>query len=131
MNPSHALHNEKACELLFSVSNGHFNDWIVTTAFYSALHFALYDLFPLEHNGVRYATFSEYHLALPQKISKHAAIRQLVSARSAYAIQYRWLYGMCMHARYIDYKIPYDKAILARQRLGFIKSSLSKPLISD
>jgi hypothetical protein len=128
MNPAHALHNEKACELLLSVSNGQFNDWVITTAFYSALHFALYDLFPLEHDGVCYATFSEYHLALTGKISKHAAIRQLVSARSSYAVQYRWLYGNCMHARYTDYKVPCSKAIHARTFLGLIKSSLSKPL---
>jgi hypothetical protein len=130
MTPLHALHNEKACDLLFSVSDGQFNDWVVTTAFYAALHFALYDLFPLEHNGIHYATFSDYHIALPLKITKHAAIRELVSDRSPYAMQYRWLYGICMNARYINYKIPDRKAIQARQFLGFIKSGISKPLIN-
>jgi hypothetical protein len=128
-NPGHALHNEQACELLFSASGEQFNDWVVTTAFYSALHFALYDLFPMDHDGIHYATFSGYHLDLPKKISKHAALLQLVAIRSPYARQYRWLYGNCMCARYIDYKVPHSKAVHAKRLLGIIKSSLSKPLI--
>jgi hypothetical protein len=125
-NPLHALHNEKACELLFS--DGGFNDWVITTAFYSALHFAIYDLFPLELDGVTYASFSDYHLALPRKTSKHAATIRLVSARSPYARHYRWLYGNCMHARYAEYDVPRSKAVQAREMLGIIKSGLSKSL---
>jgi hypothetical protein len=132
MNPidplRHALHNEKACDLLFPDSDGQFNDWVITTAFYSALHFAIYDLFPLEHNSVHHVTFSEYHFNLPRKTSKHTAIIQLVSAYSSYARQYRWLFGACMYARYTNYRISHSKAEYARSLLDSIKSSLSKPL---
>jgi hypothetical protein len=129
INPlHHALHNEKACDLLFSDPDAQFNDWVITTAFYSVLHFALYDLFPLEHDRVCHATFSEYHISLPRKISKHAAIIRLVSARSPYARQYRWLFGACMYARYANYRISRSKAEYARSLLDSIKSSLSKPL---
>ena len=40
----HALHNEEAC--LFIDSSRRFPDWVVITAFYSALHFVDVKLFP-------------------------------------------------------------------------------------
>lgn len=120
------MHNEAACDLLFRLSEGQFNDWVVTTAFYSALHFALYDLFPYEYNGICYTDFSEYHLSLRKRVSKHKAIIRLVST-SPYAREYRWLYANCMYARYTDYRISTGKAVFARQMLSSLKAGISKP----
>jgi hypothetical protein len=129
MTPQHALHNEMACNMIFDISGGEFNDWIITTAFYSALHFVIYDIFPAMHNGELCKNLSEYHIRLPHRISKHAAIIQLVKARHRnYSKEYCWLFDVCMYARYINYKIPDAKAILARTHLASIKSQLSKPV---
>jgi len=45
----HALHNEKVFNHL--LINKDFTDWIVTTAFYSALHFADSKIFPINYNN--------------------------------------------------------------------------------
>ncbi len=39
-----AYHNEESC--LFLETSHKFHDWVITTAFYSALHFCKYYIFP-------------------------------------------------------------------------------------
>ena len=43
---NHAIHNKEACEYLSKEPK--FSDWVITTAFYSALHFIDYKIFPLD-----------------------------------------------------------------------------------
>ncbi len=44
-NLEYAQHNEKACKYLDKKPE--FTDWVITTAFYSALHFVRYKIFPI------------------------------------------------------------------------------------
>lgn len=37
MSKEHEQHNEELCDFL--IADGKFTDWIVTTSFYSALHY--------------------------------------------------------------------------------------------
>jgi hypothetical protein len=121
----HALHNEMACNHLLAC--GQFNDWVITTAFYSALHFSHYELFPGTYNDVYHADFDSYFRAIPKrKMTKHAAILQLTGRHLTYHQQYSWLYSNCMSARYCDYQVSNGKAAHARQLLDSIKSSLTK-----
>lgn len=41
---NHAKHNYEVCFFLYEKTK--YNDWIITTAYYSAIHFVYYKLFP-------------------------------------------------------------------------------------
>jgi hypothetical protein len=134
MRLKHALHNEAACDYLFA--DARFSDWVITAAFYSALHFVHHELFPGTYDGAHHAGFDAYCFYLSRKkkvkrskiISKHAVTLQLVRQHSGFYPQYHWLYSHCMTVRYTNYNVPRNQAVYAQKQLGFIKSSLSKPL---
>ena len=58
MKKQHAIHNEEVCDFLLTSKK--FNDWVVTTAFYSSLHFVQFELFPLTDDGQKYTDFNIY-----------------------------------------------------------------------
>jgi len=129
MKKQHAIHNEEACDFLL-VSNK-FNDWVVTTAFYSALHYVQHELFPLVDKGNTYNDFNTFYGKVMKKtnkkLSKHSATIQLVKSHlttcSAY---YRWLHDACMNARYNNYNVSAVKAKTARHFLTELKKHLKK-----
>lgn len=43
----HGQHNEEVCDLLLLQKK--YPDWVITTAFYAALHFVSYKIFPFNH----------------------------------------------------------------------------------
>jgi hypothetical protein len=109
---NHARHNKQACAYLSEHSD--YSDWIITTAFYSALHFVDYKIFPLkfsikgkEHN---YSKFDDYYDFFAKKksisgISRHKARLDLVEKRlSGIAPQYSKLLSLCTKARYVNYE---------------------------
>jgi len=125
----HAIHNEAACDFL--LQSGDFNDWVITTAFYSALHFVHDALFPIEHEGETFQDLNVYYdkVLKPKnrKLTKHAAIITMVKANlNNSARYYRWLYDACMNARYTDYIVTNQKALLARKYLNELKVTLDK-----
>lgn len=65
MSKEHANHNAELCDLL--LNNGRFNDWVVTTAFYAALHFVNYILFPLKFQDKTFYNFNKYYSSLDSK----------------------------------------------------------------
>jgi len=127
----HAAHNEAACDLLHS--SGAFPDWVITTAFYSAMHLVYERLFPLETEDATYADFEGYYAqkyarkAAPDKPTKHDATVDLVKTHlPAVASNYRLLKDACHNARYRNYAVkPYEAAV-ARNQLQNIKERLSK-----
>lgn len=108
----HALHNKKLCEEL----NGHkkFNDWTVTTAFYSALHFTDLKVYPFTSKGKTCNNINEAVkvLNIPEK---HAAKMKMIEKQcSNIKVQYRWLKDQSFNARYKTYKVAAsvgDKAV--------------------
>lgn len=131
MSIEHAAHNEELCDHLLTV--GKFNDWVVTSAFYSALHFAHGSLFPIIRDGVSYASFNEYFLKYIEKkkklkISKHHATKIIVSEeRRSASPHYRWLFDACMNSRYNSYSVSPEKAITAKAKLLLVKSEIISP----
>ncbi len=129
MKKLHAIHNEEACKFLLTSKK--FNDWVVTTAFYSALHFVQHELFPLSFNGHEYNDFNVYFDKVlknkNKKTSKHAATIELVKSNlplcSSY---YRWLHDACMSSRYNNYKVSDTKANSANNNLIELKKHLIK-----
>ena len=129
MRKEHAIHNEAACDFLLTSSQ--FNDWVVTTAFYSALHFVQHEIFPITEGNKTYRDLNEYYgkvLKISNKsLSKHTATILLVSKKlPKCAAHYRWLHDACMTARYNNYSVSEDKAKLARKYLGDLRIHLSK-----
>jgi hypothetical protein len=129
MRKQHAIHNEEACDFL--LTSNKFNDWVVTTAFYSALHFVQHEIFPLEEDGESYNDLNIYYGKFLKKrnknITKHFATIQLVNSKLPKCLSYyRWLYDACMSARYTDYSVSTKKAMTAREYLKKLKSELTK-----
>ncbi len=58
MRKKHAKYNELLCEVL--AEDGRWDDWVVTTAFYSAMHFVEFKLFPMREAGTSYPAFEQY-----------------------------------------------------------------------
>ena len=129
MRKQHAIHNEEACDFL--LSSNKFNDWVVTTAFYSALHFVQHEIFPFTDGGKTYSDLNVYYGKVLKKknkrLTKHIATIQLVSSKlpkcSPY---YRWLHDACMTARYNNYNVSSSKAKQARDYLKLLRSHLTK-----
>jgi hypothetical protein len=127
MSKAHAKHNEDVCDFL--ITDGKFTDWIVTTSFYSALHYVQHEIFPLTENGTVYPNFNNYYNSVLKirRISKHEGTKQLVRIYIPECFShYRWLLDSCMNARYSNYRISSAKANLARINLDEIKKHLKK-----
>lgn len=60
MKGKHAAHNEKACDYL--LKSRLFNDWVITTAFYSALHYVQDEIFPLTEDRKTYNNFNIFFI---------------------------------------------------------------------
>lgn len=121
MSTSHASHNENLC--LFLQKNGQYNDWVITTAFYSALHYTQHKLFPFTYNQISYNCFNDYYNAKKiNKITKHKCMIKLVEQNiPTIRARYRWLYDCCMNARYSNYNVSPQKAKKASTYMTDIK----------
>lgn len=123
----HAAHNEEVCDFL--LESKRYNDWVVTTAFYSALHFVQNDIFPITIKGKKYNTFNKYYWRFAKKnnenISKHSATIDAVKKHNPKCYSYyKSLHDSCMNARYREYNISYKEAVTARNRLAEMKKHL-------
>lgn len=127
MSKTQALHNEEACNYLHSSNK--FNDWVITTAFYSALHFVQYEIFPLNINKTTFEDLNQYYnnTIKSKPLSKHTTTIHLVNSKIPKASPYyRWLHDACMNARYMNFNVSYSKANKAKQYLSLIKNEISK-----
>lgn len=125
MSKDHAIHNESVCDML--LADNQYYDWVVTTAFYSALHFVRHELFPLIENGQTYPNFDIYCLRNGNKVSKHTITKSLVQKYlPTVAPYYTWLMDACWTARYKNYKTIQQEAARARQFLSILKSQMTK-----
>ena len=131
MRVEHAEHNEDACKYL--LDSGKYNDWVITTAFYSALHYVYYELFPMEYRNNSYSNFNSYYdslfdyLNVNSRPSKHHVTIELVNLRLPNCNRFfRWLHNECFNARYKNYQISCEKANIAMKYLSNIKRELNK-----
>lgn len=124
----HALHNEKACNYLDKKKE--FTDWVITTAFYSSLHFVNYKIFPFKEGNIEYTSLDIYHssvMTAGRKISKHGLLCELVRKRLVnIAPDYRHLKDISNTARYVDYKHHRYVSNYAKTCLKNIKESCSE-----
>lgn len=125
MRKAHALHNEELCNFLLSTKK--YNDWVVTTAFYSALNFVKHQIFPLDTKGKgKFETFEDWYKAHGKDKDKHEALSYLVSTNTDGGRAYKWLLDACKNARYINYDLNEDFAIKSKKMLDAVKSHCPK-----
>ncbi|EZH75044.1 hypothetical protein ATO12_09970 [Aquimarina atlantica] len=125
MSKSHSQHNFEACEFL--LKDGKFYDWVITTAFYSALHLVQEEIFPFrDEEGYEYSSFEQYFsksLNEGIKISKHQSTIKLVEQRIEGAGNlYRSLHDFCRTCRYSNYRVSPKKAKVAKSYLDKIRA---------
>ena len=120
---NHALHNYKACQALKKMQD--YPDWVITTAFYSALQFVKYKMFPLELEGKTFNEFENYFILQKQKgnrDSKHTMLVKLVKEQVRHIHPYyRGLRQYCDNARYLNYKVNPQEVEFSLRYLEEIK----------
>lgn len=125
---NHAQHNEKVCAILRGA--GECNDWVITTAFYSSLHYVQHEMFPYNDGSREYINFDAYYNGykfLGKRPTRHEATVDLVDEElSDCGESYRFLFENCMTARYRSYQIPDSIVDKALEHLENIKESLLK-----
>src|ERR1051326_8009484 len=100
----HGEHNRTLCDHL--ITKGGYNDWVVTTAFYSAIHFIEHKLFdkPFDYGGKKLINIDAAHNYIRITKSKHETRGILVThANLEFAHEYLYLEKACKNARYINY----------------------------
>lgn len=107
---NHAKHNYEVC--LFLHEETEYNDWIITTAYYSAIHFVYYKLFPGSYEDPRdgkikpFDSFKKYCKNLKFRQNKHEATENLVEEYlPEIYYDFKTLKDNCWTARYDNYLI--------------------------
>jgi hypothetical protein len=109
MSRNHAKHNKEACK--FIKDSGLFNDWVITTAYYSALHFMQSYLFPETYENPqtgqmkRYDNFDKYFHDT-RDYTKHGLLLSLVEEQiddNDVIDGFTSLKELCWTARYSSY----------------------------
>ncbi len=126
MTLKHAKHNEKACKHLNS--NGEFKDWIITTAFYSAIHYVDHSLFPNQYEDPstkkikHFKSLDFYFTHTDRTKPKHEIRHDLVDEHlPEISDQFQTLKENCSNARYVDYRFDKDVSDLCVTCLDDIK----------
>ncbi len=121
MKREHGQHNHVVCSKLQVTTDISCNDWIVTTAFYSAIHFLDHIIFPMEYNGNKFDNINEAHKVL-RKHSKHQTREFLVNEKlRSQAANYSFLMSQCWDARYNNYDVNAAISNLAVKKLNDIR----------
>jgi hypothetical protein len=106
MRRSHGQHNKIVCDKLHLQTEITCNDWVITTAFYSAIHFIDHLLFPLEYSdGLKFNNIGQAHSFI--KANSIHQSRGILVGKFLNQIhdQYNFLIKECHHARYSNYDI--------------------------
>jgi hypothetical protein len=116
----HAKHNQRACEFLRA--DGRYLDWVVTTAFYSAIHYVDHLLFPGTFDDPEtgrpknFDSFDKIYRAYrfsSGELDKHSYRSFLVDEHcSEFCVDFKTLRDMCGTARYKDYQVETEIADL-------------------
>jgi hypothetical protein len=121
----HAKHNKETCDYLNA--KGLYHDWVITTAFYSAIYYSYFKIFPYMYTfpdgkKVIYESFDKlYDQFKCGNQNKHSYLRSFIqNNHNEIAIAYNHLMDLCWQSRYVDYNQDPMDANLARKRLNEI-----------
>lgn len=127
----HAKHNELACNSILNLKGEKFFDWVVTTAFYSCIHFVEHKLFPLQEVGKSFSTFNEYYNFSKSQnpkfgIDKHSFKSKLVRKYlTPISKDYEFLMNQCHTYRYSEYNVTEVMARLCVDKMNAIRDYCS------
>lgn len=126
----HAEHNYKLHNQL--LKDGDFDDWAITTGFYSGIKFLQSALFPSEYicpsdrTLKKFNTFADY-IKANRTLNQANAHRILENVVENYVDNddvknsYKDLKGVCHFARYINYNVGKQRLQVATDALAIIK----------
>ena len=129
----HANHNFSAFSKIKELNE--FDDWVVTTAFYSALKYMESDLFPgtymhpvkqVEDSFETFDNYKKSHASIMRK-NAHALLLDLIEEvymenNGELVMSYQDLKDNCWNARYMDYKVDKDIVELCVEAIETIKN---------
>ena len=119
MSLTHANRNTQLCQNL--LDEGVYYDWVITTAFYSSIHFIDHKIFPCPYDGKVLHDIIHAHRHFNGMKSKHQVREHLVAiVIPAQVGNYKFLDTQCRNARYLNYNVNEQKARIARQKLDEI-----------
>ena len=126
MHKLHAEHNEELCKKIVALND--YDDWVVTTAFYSCIHYVEHKIFPFNDGVTTYNTFDQYFaskvISGGLRKSKHNLKLDLVKTHLApVSTHYKRLMDNCFTARYKNYRVGKTLAQIAVNDLAKIKSA--------
>lgn len=105
MKREHGVHNKLVCDKLYLETTVKCNDWVVTTSFYSSIHFIDHALFPCEYNGNVFNDINEAHSVINNK-SKHQTRAILLNKiLPKHKSDYEFLISESQNARYSNYDV--------------------------
>jgi len=126
MKREHGQHNKKVCDRLHLQDEYECCDWVVTTAFYSAIHFIDHALFPCTYDGKRFNDINEAHKSM-RGISRHETRGILVNKHMPqHRGAYTFLSSESRSARYVHYKVNQAIANRAVKEVEAIIRALDK-----
>jgi hypothetical protein len=129
LSKQHAEHNEKACDYLHSCAN--FPDWVITTSFYSSLHYLRHKLFPfkivVKKVPIKVEDFDHFHSvsnATGKRLGRHERFQKLVEDKCPKEISFNYvrLLELSNSARYTDYNYENIFVEDAKKKLNSIKA---------
>lgn len=112
-------HGERNKKLSQSLNEGkEYYDWVVTTAFYSAIHFVEDKILPKKIGSIHCKNINDVKQAY-RMAGRHQAREKLVSDNLSLpiAVKYKWLDDMSRNSRYVTYKVP---AVHAEKALKYL-----------
>jgi hypothetical protein len=127
---AHAIHNAKVCAFLNDAND--YPDWVVTTAFYAALHFVQHEVFPGSMGNRTYVSFENYyngHYGHTQnKPNRHRSTINLVYSEigTDAGVIYEWLHDACRTARYRNFNTSPSVAKASMERLEELRTYFAK-----
>lgn len=124
---NHAKHNESVCNYLGKKEE--FSDWVITTSFYSALHYVRYLMFPLVMEGKKYEDFEVYFCENKSfGIGRHGfQQRYVITHYPEISFEYGRLLEMSSKARYSNCVYTREQSKQAKDYLAAVKNfTLSK-----
>ena len=119
----HGAHNKGLCDKLCAIGN--YNDWVVTTAFYSAIHYIDHKIFPFEYKGQEIKSLdTAFKNTDFSRGNRHDTRAFLVKEKlPLFSTEFRYLMDRCFHARYNNYKVA--PAVASNVRL-FLDTLISE-----
>lgn len=112
----HGIRNQKLSDKL--LDGKFYYDWVITTAFYSAIHFVEDTILPCKVGSKNCKNINDVKNAYRMN-GRHASRERLVFEKLSIdvGVKYKWLDDKSRYSRYTTFKITTTEAVKAQQYL--------------